>query len=205
MLVALCIASRGLVHSRTMEACLENIKAAECDFLPIIEHNKPIPEAQNQITQRALSSKAEWLWYLEEDMIPPTSALRSMLAEAKVISAKYRNRGGTWAYSLDRQGRLQYAGMGCLLVHRSVFSRLKVPFFDVIWDWNFNHDGTVTHRRVQPGDTTMGRQDVHFFAQLWMAGIEARLANIVCGHATVMKYRTYEPKTNNGCHEIEII
>jgi hypothetical protein len=183
-----------------MEACLENLKAAEVDWLPCFEHDKAIPDAQNLITEKALASKAEWLWYLEEDVIPPSDALRVMLPEARVISAKYRNRGGTWAYSLDRNGRLQYAGMGCLLVHRSVFSALKHPYFDVIWEWTWNDDETVTARNMAAG---YGRQDVHFFAQLWKAGIEARLANIICGHASVIKYG--EPKTNNGCHEIEII
>jgi hypothetical protein len=124
-----------------------------------------------------------------------------MLPEARVISAKYKNRGGTWAYSLNKQGRLQYAGMGCLLVHRSVFSALKHPYFDVIWNWGWNEDGTLSSR---PIDTSQyGRQDLHFFAQLWKAGIEARLANVTCGHASVIKYG--EPKTNNGCHEIEIV
>lgn len=204
MIVALCFASRGLAHSRTMEAALWNIKQAQVDFVPCFEHDKPIPHAQNLITEEALAGPAEWLWYLEEDVIPPPKTLRAMLPEARVITAQYRNRGGTWAYSLDRNGRLQYAGMGCLLVHRSVFSLLKQPYFDVIWDWDWTGDEPKA-RRVQPGDTTMGRQDVHFFAQLWQAGIEARLANITCGHATVTKYSPYEPKVNNGCHEIEII
>lgn len=204
MIVAVCCASRGLSHSRTMEACLWNLREAQVDWIPCFEHDKPIPDAQNAITHQALTSDAEWLWYLEEDVIPPPKALRLMLAEAKVITAQYRNRGGSWAYSLDKVGRLRYAGMGCLLVHRSVFSALKEPYFDVIWDWDWS-DNQPKARRVQPDDTTMGRQDVHFFAQLWQAGIEARLANVTCGHATVTKYTPYEPKTNRGCHAIEII
>ena len=189
-----------------MEACLQNIRRAEVDFIPCFEHDKPIPDAQNLVTDKALAAKADWLWFLEEDVIPPEDALRAMLPEAKVISARYRNRGGTWAYSHDLKGRLQYAGMGCLLVHHSVFARLKQPYFESIWNWQWNGDGTVTQRRVQTGDIPYGRQDVHFFAQLWREGIEARLANIVCGHANVTRYQPYgEPKINNGCHEIEII
>lgn len=205
MKVAICCASRGLLHSRTAEACLLNLREAQVDFIPCFEHDKPIPDAQNAITHQALESDAEWLWYLEEDMIPPPRALRLMLPEAKVISAKYRNRGGTWAYSLEaKTGRLQYAGMGCLLVHRSIFSGLKSPFFDVIWDWHWT-TGEPKATRVQPGDTAFGRQDVHFFSQLWLAGIEARLANVVCGHATVEHYSSYEPKANSGCHKITVI
>ena len=78
-----------------MEACLWNIKNAQVDFIPCFEHDKPIPDAQNAITEKALAAKADWLWFLEEDVIPPENALRLMLPEAKVISAKYRNRGGT--------------------------------------------------------------------------------------------------------------
>ncbi len=205
MLVAICCASRGLTHSRTFEAALCNINRAEVDFVPCFEHDKPIPDAQNLITDKALASKADWLWYLEEDIIPPSDALRIMLPEAKVTSAKYRNRGGTWAYSHDAKGRLQYAGMGCLIVHRSIFARLKQPYFESIWEWDWTGSQPKA-KRVLPGDTAMGRQDVHFFAQLWNEGIEARLANIVCGHANVTRYQPYgEPKTNNGCHDIEII
>jgi len=184
-----------------MEACLWNIKNAQVDFIPCFEHDKPIPDAQNAITEKALAAKADWLWFLEEDVIPPENALRLMLPEAKVISAKYRNRGGTWAYSLDPNGRLEFAGMGCLLVHSSVFAKLEPPVFDTTREWQWNHDGTVENRRLQHG--AYGRQDIHFFGRLWQEGIEARLANVVCGHARVVKHG--EPHTNKGCHEIEII
>ena len=201
MIVALCLASRGLTHSRTMEAALWNLRLAEVDFIPCFSHDEPIPDAQNLVTIQALSTNAEWLWYLEEDVIPPSTALRAMLPEARVVTAKYRNRGGTWAFSQDRCGRLQYAGMGCLLVHRSVFSKLKVPYFDVTSNWTWQDDGTVKASPIESG--AYGRQDIHFFAQLWQSGIEARLANIICEHAQVKKYG--EPNTNKGCHEIETI
>jgi hypothetical protein len=184
-----------------MDACLENLRQAQCDFLPCFSHDKPIPDAQNYITEKALDSSAEWFWYLEEDVIPPPNALRAMLPEAKVISARYCNRGGTWCYSLDSTGRLQYAGMGCLLVHRAVFSRLKTPFFCSSYEWTWI-EGQPIARRVEP---TYGRQDVHFFASLWKEGIQARLANVVCEHANVVNYHPYEIKENAGCHEIELV
>lgn len=195
--VVACICSRGLVHSRTVEAVHSNLYdcCSEGDEWDVVfTHGEPIPDAQNRVVKLALLQHPRYLWFVEEDIVPPDGCLEEMLKlESRVVSAKYRLKGGSWAHRMV-DGEVLFCGLGCLLLGSSVFQILDYPWFrsDVSYD-QFLQNSTGEPRRF-------GGQDIYFFAQLKRAGIKANVIDVECDHLYVSKFG--EPGQNVGFHSI---
>src|SRR5512147_206250 len=68
--------SRGLVQSRTIEAVMTNIEDARRICLGwFLSHDKPIPDCDEAVAEAGLATGADFLWFIEEDVIPPVGAL----------------------------------------------------------------------------------------------------------------------------------
>lgn len=94
------------------------------------------------IARGFLSGKADWLWFVDDDTVPPEDALFKLLkAQREIISGVYYL--GTYPYNAivynRREDGLYQAfqnipygavfqvdsiGMGCTLIHRSVFEKI---------------------------------------------------------------------------------
>ena len=209
LVIAIC--SRGVLHSRTAESCDENLKQAGFAMKDIgltwervWSHAKPIPEAQNDVTDKALGLDPEAILFLEEDMVIPAQGLAIMLdllERHEVVSARYKIRPGLWAHKLKEDGRMSYGGMGCLLVRSYIFKYLEKPYFRS--DKRFEVDCLGYFRELCGETNGYGAQDIYFYYLLWKANIVAVLADVECDHLRVKKQG--EPGTNVGWHEIEAI
>ena len=79
MKFAVCIPSRGTIHSRTIETVMANVADAEraghvfCGL--VLTHDLPIPDCDEVVAQRGMDSGADALWFVEEDVVPPDHAL----------------------------------------------------------------------------------------------------------------------------------
>lgn len=200
-----CVCSRGLIHSRTMESIQRNIHEHGWGWDIEFTHELPIPDAQNAVTEAALAREAEWLWFVEEDMQFGPDTLRRLMRlgkEADVVAADYRLRQAPHltprkaSRSTDK-GELLYAGMGCVLVRAAVFERMERPFFQA---GRYSIDRRTLDAVKYPGEARYGGQDVHFFVECRKLGIRVTLADVDCQHLVVKTYG--QPGRNDGCHEI---
>ena len=138
-MIAVVLASRGLVHSRTMQDILANaLGKDELGFY--FSHGNPIPECQNIIIEEALLDEPEYIWMCEDDNQYPPDILKELLeANADIAVADYPVRGNKHSVTYIR-GVFQYAGLGCVLVRPWVFERLKQRFLDenraILEEWN---------------------------------------------------------------------
>jgi hypothetical protein len=100
---------------------------------------------------------------------------------------------------LDKQGRLLFAGTGCLLLDGELMQALKAPWFrtDTSWSVTENQGFVGSYKETRP----YGGHDIDFFANLRQEAIPTMLADVVCKHLRVVKWG--EPNTNNGCHIIQ--
>jgi hypothetical protein len=193
-----CVCSRGLVHSRTIEGIDKNMNEVSGDWIRIFTHDKPIPEAQNSIVELARQYHPEWLWFVEEDVVPPDGVLQKLLDEAKecdVVAAKYKLAGGSWSHFPINGSSLAFAGLGCLLVYLKVFDRIGYPYFRIDRQFSF---------ALQPAGKQKqkyGGQDVYFFAMLKKLKIKAKLLHVECQHLHVTA--TGDMLNNVGFHSIE--
>src|SRR5581483_9615394 len=100
---AVCICSRGLIHSRTLESIEQNLRPARARgevWLTEYTHDKPIPEAQNAVVEQALIWDPEWILFVEEDNMLPIGMLRQMrdIADTQhtpVVLADYKLPDGS--------------------------------------------------------------------------------------------------------------
>jgi hypothetical protein len=199
-----CVPTRGLWHSRTAEAIEENLEGRGRQNWKIRwTHDLPIPEAQNDVTARALALDPQFVLYVEEDIVMPPLALDLMIAHAAelpVVFADYTLMGGITATRRNRKGKVIFGGMGCMLVRREVFAAIPQPWFqaDTYWYSDATDEWALRHK-----GNRYGGQDIGLFAALHKAGIEALNAPVVCAHLQVVKYG--QRGTNSGCHEIKPI
>jgi len=190
-----CFCSRGIMHSRTFGAIWRNLEGRRDKWDLADSHGLKIPKAQNYVTSKALGMKPEWLWFVEEDMFPEKSTLRIMLEAGErsdVVTVDYKLENGESCIFDDPSSGFHYGGMGCLLVRRSVFDKIKKPWFDTR---AFNGLGGSLPFRVN-----YGGQDVFFYHRLTEAGIPVTVVEAAVDHLRVVKNGSSD--SNDGVHEI---
>ena len=202
-----CICSRGLVHSRTVEAIERNLdeaiaKGYAWSRKKVWTHSLPIPEAQNAVVEMARQYQPEWLWFVEEDMQPGDGVLIGLLefgSRFDVVSARYRLKGGAWCRG-GTDTNPTFVGLGCLLVRMSVFDRIGLPYFRS----DLSFDSSLNRPSLRPSQERVhGGQDIYFYARLKQSGIKFFYAPIECTHLNVV--RCGDPVSNFGFHDIRPI
>lgn len=193
-MIAVCIPSRGLIHSHTIEHVLRNIQGKDARIF--ITHNKPIPVCFNELTKQALQAGADYIWYVEEDMQFADDTLDALLSAGTPVatidypvSPKYM--------VVDRDGDvLNKFGTGCTLVDVTVFDTVghewRSDIGYMLPDW------TPVHEKGK----TYGQQDVDFAQRCKRAGVPVS----VVGEGN--QYRLIsrgEAHTNDGWHDIRTI
>jgi hypothetical protein len=184
--------SRGLVHSRTIEAVEANISEAMDaghDFEGwVLTHDLPIPDCHERVTELGLATGADALWFVEEDVIPPPGALLAsleMLPEAPIAAMDYPLGDHPSTNSLLGDP-IDLCGLGCTLVSRRVFDVIGRPWFRVEGEWI----------------STYGGQDLAFSIRAQAAGFHIAAVPGVAGHALLRSWGRY--MAQDGRHDIEV-
>ena len=113
----------------------------------------PIDMARNEIVKSALDAKVDWIFFLDTDVTcPPDTIPRLMAHNLPIVTGVYYTRAPplepcVWKEIAPSgkqaipfvQGQMieaDFIGMGCCLIHTSVFKNIKKPFFE--WTVSFN-------------------------------------------------------------------
>jgi len=154
MKVVAATPSRGLIHSRTVEAVLRESWSIGDDWVGwLFTHDLPIPDCFNELVERALATCASAIWLVEEDMQPGPGTLVKMVdalyTPADIAVVDYpvglpKNISGKTYPTVTRDGagRVTWCGTGCILIQRHVFDSVPRPWF------------TLQNRLVKPGVVT---------------------------------------------------
>ncbi len=143
--VAVCIPSGEMVHADFMLSVLHLVQNARVGGFRVSMVNAKfsiVAEARNLCVGAALDAKAEWLLFLDSDMVFPHDTIKRLMSrEVPIVGATYPRRmlplgfigsrlDGA-AFSLADKGMVEASRLptGCLLIHASVFDKLKAPFF----------------------------------------------------------------------------
>lgn len=98
----------------------------------------PFDMARNVLAMQALDAGAEWLFFLDSDVIPPPDAVRRLIdRDLPIVSGLYARRSpphavpvaiknGAWLtqYKPGELVDVDLVGAGCLLIHHSVLRNL---------------------------------------------------------------------------------
>lgn len=157
--VALCIPSGESWKGATAFAalCLGILSAEAVNLCPINVRGQDTAEARNQMVAMALQEGADWLLWIDADMVfPPDALIRLLAHDRDIVGADYRLRAPPYpkiglAVNPDdplgaplqlsavedavTTGLVKRAvlGLGLLLVRASVFSGAPGPWFVRGW------------------------------------------------------------------------
>jgi hypothetical protein len=198
--IALC--SRGLVHSRTLESIEDARFMARSGFhnwRTYLTHDRPIPEAQNEVVERILSldPAAEWILFVEEDIVLPRFLFQHF-NHSPVQAVNYRLPGNQECVRKDRLGNVIFCGLGCTLVHKNVFVSIPRPWFQT--STQFSEEDGKLYPSYQ-GKVSYGGHDVFFCHALQTQKIQIReVPRLRAEHLRVSKLGA--ELSNIGYHEI---
>ena len=202
--------SRGLVHSRTVEAVMSNIaNASGHEFRGwTLTHDLPIPDCHETATAQALATGADALWFVEEDNIPPPDTLArsfAALATDPIAALDYPvGESPSWAcIARDATGHIYWCGLGATLIHRRVFEAIERPWFRAM-TYAIQPGPDGRKQLVDPGiPSEYGGQDIYFFRRALAAGFMIGQVPGVAGHARLRALG--KAQTNQGAHTIEVL
>lgn len=156
---------------------------------------QPVDACRNEIVKRFLEQdQAEWLFMIDDDIVPWPTILEMTQYNKKVISALcYIRKNGVpittcvlkrkadWVkYGGMKEGtgeplEVQGVGTGAVLIHRSVLEKVKPPWFR----FTYNADGTMRQG-----------EDFYFSQKVKKAGYSLWLdASRPCGHINLSDIR----------------
>ena len=139
-------------------------------------HN--LTTVRTMLADRALHTEAEWLFWLDDDMIGPDNCLEMLMGHGlPVVGGLYmtkkdrserglaawmrveqeqrtspwdiRQVSGYMSIGLEQQSRLvrvDVTGLGCCLIHRSVFEKVPKPWF--VWEADGNSEDFTFFEKV---------------------------------------------------------
>lgn len=192
MKIAVCMPSRGLIHSRTIEHVLRETQSAPAQYFYLFTHDKPIPDCFNDLVKRALDHEADYIWFVEEDMKLPEGVLRAMLDRHKPIVTVDYPVGKSNTVKIENN-EVVFCGTGCLLVKSEVFKGLE-PYFRADIEYILP-DYTPT-----PSKHGYGKQDIDFCIRVRELGYKIHLLEKPAGQYRIAELG--EAGVNDGCHKV---
>lgn len=127
--MAILLATRGLVFTEVEEQ-IDNIQFLT-DAIVLRTHNIKLPDAQNELVEKALMiTDIEYLLFIEEDTVPPRDAIIDLLkANADIACIDYAINGWGCVTKSKKTNEILWCGLGCTLIKSKVFRSLEKPWF----------------------------------------------------------------------------
>lgn len=213
-MIAICLCSRGLVYSKCMESVYIGLQVIPNSKL-YMTHDLPIPDAQNDITERALKDGASKLIFIEEDHYNGEKEWMELAnATADIATLQYNDKNGSphGIIHYNEKMEILWCGMGSTMMQKRVFDALDKPYFR----------DDVRYRIVRKKDTDIGTivteyeelpirakwgyggQDVDFYTRVRKKGFRIeRIPDLRSIHMKVVKMG--DPTVNKGVHEITAV
>jgi hypothetical protein len=204
--------SRGLLHSRTVEAVTNAVEVAVVAGHEFrgwrLSHDLPMPDCHERVAELGLATGADALWFVEEDNVPPPTALTAsfaLLGEYDVVAVDYPVADAWACINHDENGEIRWSGLGSTLIRREVFETIPRPWFSSDWFYSMSSGSGQwkAHPDMTPPEARYGLQDIHFSMPVRAAGFRiGEVPGLIGAHAKLVALGT--PASNHGVHEIDL-
>lgn len=203
MRIAVLIPSRGLVHSRTMQSILREIRHKKFTYGIFFTNDLPIPESHNALTRKALDWLADYLWFVEEDILVPRHTLEKMIALHKpIVAVDYPVGEKRYSCIAKKQGKILWCGLGCTLIDRGVFDKIGYPWFETNKTARITSEDPFEYK-LEDIPNKYGGHDILFGIKAREKGVEiAQLEGVTAGH--IKPILMGDGRTNSGAHKFEV-
>jgi hypothetical protein len=175
--LAVLVPCRDLLHSAFAMCLAEMVKLNAMNGLDthvIMDASTVLLTQRERLAAEARSVGAEYMLWLDSDMVfPASTALRLLAHKEDVVAANYVRRQlpakgvayetiGDWQNPLpfepqDELVEVEGVGMGCMLVKTSILDDIPQPWFEFGWtpesnDW-LGEDMIFCQKMAQAGNT----------------------------------------------------
>ena len=200
------IISRGYVplrwatQLRTLSQCIPG--GMFWDYVMV--EGKSWAEGRTEVVRKARERNFEWLFFLDDDVLIPDDTIRRLLSHGKkIVNGIYYTKAepsvpvifkefGAGPYMDWKPGdffEITGAGLGCTLIHMSVFDDFEkagIPFFKENWTY---HDEKFGNIKCPVGE------DHYFFIHAKKLGHKIYCdANVMCDHWDLKSQRSFPPE-----------
>lgn len=140
-LVAIALPCGDMLHSE-MAQCLWGVGrgSGNCRQGLVMAHSSIVAAARNNCVNGAIQCKADYIMFIDSDMVFPPNTINRLLAHKKdIVGATYVRRGPPFdnlgasipEHADRRSGLVEMTHIptGMLLIKTSVFSKFKPPYF----------------------------------------------------------------------------
>lgn len=197
--VAVATPTRGLIFTEVIEY-VESMRSTYPNIRHFLSHDLPIPDCFNTITEQILQDeKYEYIFYIEEDTVPPIQALDHLLEAMKdydIAAIDYAFNSGSNTIVRNINGDILFTGFGCTLIKREVLMAFEKPIFRADRAYN------IGMLQWYPVDSSKvyGMYDIIFGSEARKKGFRTTQVDGECTHLELQQLGAKE--INNGCHVI---
>lgn len=159
--------------------------------------NKRVDIAKNEICEQAVKSNADWVFLLDDDVLPPQNTLMKMIRLAfgppylDVINGVYWSKsdppmpllfrgdmkGSVWNWHVGDLIKIDAAGAGCTFIKTKVLKALKKPWF------NTEYTYTPLDPSIAETAAPSATEDLYFYKKVRDAGFQVWAdTSIQCVH-----------------------
>lgn len=214
-MIAICLPSRGLVYSKTMQSVIEGMQALNQIGIAtkyFCSHDLPIPDSHNYCVETALQDPAvDKIFIIEEDMyIFPDAFVALATSEFDIASLQYNDKNGSpfGIVHKNEAGEVIWTGVGAVTIKREVFEKLGVPYFKTHPRYGVkkkqNENGVYVSEfyELEGSDPyAYGGLDINFYTRARVLGYKINiLPEYKAHHFALVKLGP--EADNNGCHLI---
>lgn len=228
-MVGVCLPSRGLVYSRTVQSAVGGMQALNKVGIATtfhISHDLPIPDGHNFCIDQAFQYPVDKIFIIEEDNYIAPDAFVALATNDNPISIlQYNDKNGSphGIIHYNEAGEVMWGGVGAFCAKKEVFTTLGRPWFRI--DTRYRNikkhlkDGKlVTEYEEVPNRQKYDEQtgkfidikdpyiygglDIDFYTRARKAGYIAKvLPEYKSQHFKLVKLG--EPYINQGIHDIQ--
>lgn len=226
-MIAVCLPSRGLVFSKTMQSVIEGMQALNKLGIATIycsSHGLKIPDCHNLCVEQAMSNTSvkKMFMFEEDNFLFPDAFVALATNDADVVTIQYNDKNGSphGIIHYNEAGEVLWGGLGSTVIKREVFETLGAPYFrtDTLYRNIKKHwqgDKLVTeYEEIEPRQKWNGEKfvevrdeykygglDIDFYTRARKAGFKIAVQDNFKGHHFEL-VKLGEKHTNNGMHEI---
>lgn len=227
-MIAICVPSRGLIFSKTVESIIkgmQHLNSLGVATRYYTTHDMPIPDCHDFCVAQALQDGATKIIFIEEDMYVFPEGYEALIGSGESITTlQYNDKNGSphGIVHYNESGEIIWAGLGATCIDAEVFKKLGSPYFrtnvmyrnikkTVVGGRSITDYVEIEPRMVYNKETLKmeekrdsykyGGQDIDFYTRARKLGYKV---NLVEGHKAhhFGLVQLGEPHLNNGCHVI---
>ena len=163
----------------------------------------PVEQAREIIAQKAIEAQAKFLWFVDDDTIPPPNTANKLMyvlnnnPDIAAIGGVYVTKsdpptpvvfrglglGAFWHWKKGEVFEVTGIGAGCLMINCDVFKKLEPPYFP--WYTKESDDPLVPSLSIS--------EDISFCNKVRDAGLKVFAhGGVLCDHFDVTTGKTYQ-------------